>query len=221
MTGEKNRYSYLAAFDLDKTLLSINSSRLVVQEARKQKFMRSSHYNQAIYYSILYKFDLKDPVTIVRNMMQWINGLNEQEFDKLLNQYCIEPIIKSIRPVMHDLIRHHREEGGKVILLSSAMTYICHPVAEAAGMDDVVCSRLEVVDGHFTGNTLGPLVFGPEKRVRMLAYCREHGFVPAEAWYYGDAFTDHHVMEAVGHPVCVQPEIRLRSRARKKGWKIM
>jgi HAD superfamily hydrolase (TIGR01490 family) len=221
MTDGKTTYRYLAAFDLDKTLLSINSSRLVVMEARKRKFMRTRDYYQAIYFSIMHRFDLKDPGEIVRSMMKWIKGLNEDEFISLMNQYAIGPIIASIRNEMTGIINEHRQHHGKVILLSSAMPYICDPVAEATGMDDVVCSRLEVTAGRFTGKTIGPLVFGPEKAVRMKAYCETHGFDPSAAYYYGDAYSDRFVLSLVGSPVCVSPERRLRHLARREGWDIL
>lgn len=221
MTSGEQTYQYLAAFDLDKTLLSINSSRLVVIEARKQKFMRRRDYIQAVYFSLMHKLELKDPGEIVIRMMKWIRGLNEQEFITLMNQHAIKRIISSMRPEMQDIIQQHRSKGGKVIMLSSAMPYICNPVAGAAGLDDVVCSRLEVRGDCFTGSTLGPLVFGPEKAVRMKTYCEEHGFNPGDAYYYGDAYSDRYVLELVGHPVCVDPERKLRTLAGKKGWEIL
>ena len=88
-------------------------------------------------------------------------------------------------------------------------------------MDDVVCSTLKIKDGIFTGMPERKLVFGNEKAVRMREYCAEHNQSLDKAWYYGDAYSDRFVLKTVGNPVCVKPEIKLRSMARKRGWQIL
>jgi HAD superfamily hydrolase (TIGR01490 family) len=213
--------SYIAAFDLDKTILSVNSSRIVVRKSREMGFMTSRELRQAIYYSIVYKFDLKDANEIVLAMMQWLTGLKEEEVNALSREKVIPVLLKSIRPEIRDEINIHRENNGRVILLSSALPYLCTPVADHLQMDDVVCSLMEVSKGRFTGKASRKLVFGKEKAVRMKEYCASNGFPLDTAWYYGDAFTDRFVMQSVGNPVAVKPEIKLRWMAKRRGWKIL
>lgn len=214
-------HSYLAAFDLDKTLLSVNSSRLLVRESRRHGYMSKKDFRQAIYYSIVYKFDLKDPQEIVLSMLQWIKGIKESEVRDLILNNAIPELLNLIRPEMLDEIAYHRDNNARIIILSSAMSYLCDPIAKHLEMDDVVCSALEVKDDLFTGNAVGKLVFGPEKEVRVKQYCEENDFPLETAWYYGDAFTDRFALQAVGNAVCVKPEIKLGWMAKRKGWKIL
>ena len=139
-----------------------------------------------------------------------------------LSREIFEQIIKdTIRYEILETIREHRANNAAVVLLSSATTPICEPASQYLKMDDVICSRLESKRGVLTGRTIGKLVYGDEKKVRMLEFCREKGFDPRESWYYGDSFTDRFVMEAVGHPVAVYPDKRLRKIARRRGWPIL
>lgn len=218
MTGTA---SYIAAFDLDKTILTVNSSRIVVRKSRAMGMMNSREFRQAIYYSIVYKFDLKDANEIVLSMMQWLKGLKEEEVNAMARDHVVPLLLEMIRDEIRDEIAMHRENNAKIILLSSALPYLCIPVANQLKMDDVVCSHLEVKDGHFTGHAERNLVFGREKAVRMKEYCTSNGFQLDTAWYYGDAFTDRFVMQSVGNPVAVKPEIKLRWMASRKGWKIL
>jgi len=39
--------------------------------------------------------------------------------------------------------------------------------------------------------------------------------------FYTDSFSDVPVLEAVGQPVAVNPDPRLRRRANKRGWRIV
>ncbi|MEX0981878.1 MAG: HAD family phosphatase [Bacteroidales bacterium] len=214
-------HSYIAAFDLDKTILSVNSSRLVVKMSRKLGLITKRNYRKAIFYSFAYKFDLQDANEIVLSMMQWLKGLKEEVIKDLAGKYIVPEVKNMVRPEMIEAVNYHYRNNARVILLSSALPYLCDPIAELLGMDDVVCSRLETRDGCFTGRSVGRLVFGPEKAVRMKAYCNSHNFPSDTAWYYGDAYADRYVLESIGHAVCVKPEIKLRWLAKKKGWKII
>jgi HAD superfamily hydrolase (TIGR01490 family) len=216
-----SKHSYFAAFDLDKTILSVNSSRLVVNVSRKMGLMTKREYRQAIYYSFVYKFDLKDANEIVLSMMQWLKGLKEEDVELLATKHIVPEMKKMVRPEIIEALDYHRKNNARLVLLSSAMPYLCDPIADYLSMDDVVCSQLEKENGRFTGRAIGPLVFGPEKSVRMTDYCAAHNFPIDTAWYYGDAYTDRFVLERVGHPVCVKPEIKLWWMAKRRGWKIL
>ena len=87
--------------------------------------------------------------------------------------------------------------------------------------DALICTHLETLDGAFTGRTHGKLVYGAEKKKRLISFCSEHGCDPEKAWYYGDSHTDRHVMEAVGNPVAVSPDKRLKKIALRQNWPIL
>ena len=214
-------HSYVAAYDLDKTIIAVNSSRFMVTESRKIGLMSTREFLRAIYFSILYKFDLQNHQKIVISMIRWLKGRKEEEVRTMIQEQGIPYLIQNIRPEIIRSMREHREKNARIVMLSSAMPYLCNPIARHLGIDDVVCSRLEIVDGEFTGKPVGNLVFDREKEVRMRAYCEQHGFDLADAWYYGDAFTDRFVLKSVGNPVVVQPEIKLGWMARRNGWRFL
>lgn len=215
------KFAYIAAFDLDKTILGVNSSRVLVKTSKKMGYMNSRDFLQAIYYSIVYKFDLKDANKIVVSMLQWLKGVSETEVRNMILHHAIPDLIQTIRPEIINEVAEHRKNNAKVIILSSALEYICSPIAKHLKVDDLVCSKMEVKNDLFTGKAVGNLVFGKEKAVRMRTYCDQHKFPLDTAYYYGDAYTDHFVLDIVGNPVCVKPEIKLGNRARKKGWRII
>ncbi len=213
--------SYIAAFDLDRTILSVNSSKLVVQASRKSGLMPRKDFLHAILFSIIYKLRIGDPNKLVVAMAMWLKGLDEKEVQSLINEHIIPQLADLVRPVIKQELDYHREKGASLVLLSSALNYICEPVAAILNMHDVVSSRMEVRNGLFTGHPSGKLVFGREKLERMRRYCHDKGFKTEEAWYYGDAFTDRFILEKVGYAVCVDPENRLKRLAGRNHWKIL
>lgn len=214
-------YSYLAAFDLDKTILSVNSSRLIVQKARKAGIMRTKDYLHALYFSIIYKLRLGDPNRLVIAMALWLKGLDANRVEALVNNDIVPDLAAYFRPEILRELDFHRKNGARILLLSSAISYVCQRVAEVLEMDDVVSSEMEVIDGQFTGRPNGKLVFGKEKMVRMKEYCTTHRYSLTEAWYYGDALSDRFILSGVGRAVCVSPEKRLKKLAEQNGWQIL
>lgn len=214
-------FSYTAFYDLDHTILDGNSATHLVQEAHKRGVMTERQYRQAIWLSILYKFNIGEPIKMINRMLSWLKGLKETSLNKL-SQDIFDHIIKdTIRPEILETIREHRVQKARVVLLSSATTPICQPVTLYLELDEMICTRLESKRGILTGHTHGKLVYGPEKKVRMLAYCQENNYDPLEAWYYGDSHTDKYVMEAVGFPVAVSPDKRLLRIANRNNWPIL
>lgn len=212
---------YIAFYDLDHTILSANSATFLIEESRKRGIMTPSQYRHAVWLSILYKMNLGDPVKMIGRMLTWLQGLQEVDIKKLCREIYHSNIKLSLRPEILESFEKHRRSGAAVVLLSSATEPICEAVYEDLLMDDMICTRLETRDGAFTGRTDGKLVYGKEKKLRLQSYCQELDSDPEKAWYYGDSYTDKYVMKAVGNPVAVSPDRRLKLIALRLNWTIL
>lgn len=216
-----SKFSYTAFYDLDHTILDGNSATHLVREARKRGVMSERQYRHAVWLSILYKLNIGDPTKMINRMLSWLNGLQEDTIIALAQEIFDNIIKETIRPEILETIQEHRAKNGAVVLLSSATTPICQPVTQYMELDEMICTHLETKNGVLTGHTSGKLVYGPEKKVRMLAFCLEKAIDPLKAWYYGDSHTDRYVMEAVGNPVAVSPDKRLLKIAQRNNWPIL
>jgi putative phosphoserine phosphatase/1-acylglycerol-3-phosphate O-acyltransferase len=214
-------HPYIAFYDLDHTILKGNSATALVEESRKRGVMSSAQYRHAVWLAILYKLNIGDPATMINRMLSWLNGLRVSEIKSLCYEIFHAHIKLTIRPEILESFALHRSRGAAVVLLSSATSPICEPVADHLKLDAMICTHLETRDGAFTGRTQGPLVYGKEKKRRMLSFCLEHEGDASEAWYYGDSHTDRFVMEAVGNPVAVSPDRRLKKIAVRHTWPII
>jgi HAD superfamily hydrolase (TIGR01490 family) len=218
-TGKK--FAYIAFYDLDHTILEDNSATHLVHEARQRGIMSKRLFRYAVWLSILYKLGIGNSTKMIIRMLSWLKGLREDTINQLCEEIFSKQIVNKIRPEILDTIQEHRSRNGAVVLLSSATEPICRPVSSYLKMDDLICSLLESHNGFLTGKTRGTLVYAREKETRLRSYCKEHGYNEAEAYYYGDSFTDEYVMSAVGHPVAVDPDKKLLRIAQRKNWKIL
>ncbi len=214
-------FAYTAFYDLDHTILDGNSATHLVQEAHKRGVMTERQYRHAVWLSILYKLNIGEPIKMINRMLTWLRGLQEKSIMELSQEIFDSSIKDTIRPEILETIEEHRTNNGSVVLLSSATTPICQPVTRYMGLDEMICTQLESKNGILTGHTSGKLVYGPEKKVRLLAFCQEKDVDPMTAWYYGDSHTDKYVMEAVGFPVAVAPDKKLLRIATRHAWPII
>jgi putative phosphoserine phosphatase/1-acylglycerol-3-phosphate O-acyltransferase len=84
----------------------------------------------------------------------------------------------------------------------------------------VICTRLEVADGRFTGRIVEPICHGRGKLYWARRFCTEKGIDLAGSYFYTDSIRDLPTLEAVGHPRPVNPDRQLLREARQRGWPV-
>ena len=212
--------SYFAFFDLDRTLISKTSGTVLVREAFRKDLLSLRDISKALMLSFEYKTGLYEPLNIINRMTAWVKGLPEKVMAELASEVCERVLLPSVFKSGKDEIRYHQKRNAGTVILSSSLTSVCLSVRDYLGIDDVICSDLEVSDGVYTGRSNGPLCFGAEKANQLRIFCEMNDCAPEKSWYYGDSESDIPVMEVVGHPNCINPDRRLRKMAAKKGWNV-
>lgn len=120
-----------------------------------------------------------------------------------LQQYALqfaENILPSqLRSEAMQRLAWHRQQGHRCVVVSASLEIYLRPWASKAGFDDMLGSRLEVLDsGRTTGNLLGENCFGPEKlrRLEALLGARD-GYT---LYAYGDSRGDKELLSAADYP---------------------
>ena len=115
-------------------------------------------------------------------------------------------------------LRDHKAAGHRIVLLSGALDFLLEPMKDLA--DDVLCSTLAQENGAYTGELTGAPVAG-DARARMLAsFARRRSLDLSRSYAYADSISDLPMLEAVGNPVAVNPDRRLGTAAKARGWKV-
>jgi HAD superfamily hydrolase (TIGR01490 family) len=213
--------SYIAFFDLDKTILTVNSGSLLVKLAYKRGLMSNYNLMNAIIQGYLYKYNLRDTTTIISKMGTWLKGLEKSVLDEFSKDVVNNYLVSMIRPGIVEEINFHKQNNAGVVILSSAILPICEAIGKHLEIEEMICTTMEVSDGVLTGNPVGKFCFGDEKRIRLLKYCETYEHNPRSAWYYADSISDLPAFEVVDHPICVSPDKKLTGVARKNGWRII
>jgi HAD superfamily hydrolase (TIGR01490 family) len=215
------RKSYVAFFDLDKTILNINSGSILVREAHKRGLMSTPAFLNAVLFSLLYKFHLRDTTRIITGMGKWLCGKSQNAVQSLSETIVSEFLIEAIRPGILSEIKKHKDNNAALVILSSAIIEICTPIKKHLGFDDVICTSMEVNKGVYTGRPEDSYCFDEEKGVRLKNYCDIMNYELNQAFYYGDSIADAKAMRLVGNPNCVSPDKELLEISLKNGWNII
>ncbi len=212
---------YAAFFDLDHTILNVNSGKVLILMAYRKGLLTRTELLNAFWFSIVYKLKAGDTSKLLGKMVGWIKGKHEEILDNLSGEVFSEHIKKAIRNEIRTEIMRHKNNGAVTVILSSSIMPLCSRVADHLGIDEILCTLLETKDGIYTGKTENNLCFGKEKAVRLTQFCKYKNINPSESYYYGDSKDDFHALATVGNPVCVSPDKKLRKIAESRGWRII
>jgi phosphoserine phosphatase len=114
-------------------------------------------------------------------------------------------------------VREHRALGHRTVLITGALDFVVAPLAPL--FDDIVAPALtQNPDGTHTRQMAQVPPTGESRAQALFDYAAEHDLDVTEAVAYADSSSDLPLLEAVGFPVAVNPEARLASLARKRGW---
>jgi HAD superfamily hydrolase (TIGR01490 family) len=116
-------------------------------------------------------------------------------------------------------VEEHRRNGHAIFLVSSAPEEIVCELAGHLQADGFAGTRVEVVDGRYTGRLL-ELCRGPAKAEAVRRLARDHQIDLDSSWAYADSGDDLDMLLAVGKVVCVNPDRRLQREAVRNGWRV-
>ena len=94
-------------------------------------------------------------------------------------------------------------------------------LAQALGMTGGIGTVGEVADGVYTGQLVGPFCYGPGKVEAIAELATWEHYDLERCYAYSDSASDLPMLEAVGHPVAVNPDAPLARAARQRGWPVV
>jgi HAD superfamily hydrolase (TIGR01490 family) len=143
----------------------------------------------------------------------------------LIRQIVREALEETVEPIIYaealDLIEEHRAAGRRVYLVSASPEEIVQPLADHLGVDGCIATRAVVDDeGRYAGE-MEFYAYGPFKADAMRELAEADGLDLSASYAYSDSYTDLPMLEAVGHPVVVNPDRVLAKVAKEREWDVM
>ena len=209
-----------ALFDLDRTLVRKETATLYVRWQREVGQATTRDLARVMFWVAQYTLGILDAPAGAGRAVATLRGKPEQEMIDECESWFRSHVLPHVADEGRGAVERHKTAGDLVAIVTGATPYVARPLARMLGIDHVVASELEVVDGRFTGRPVEPLCYGEGKVVRAERLAREHAFALDEAVFYTDSLTDLPLLLRVGDRVVVNPDPRLRRIARRRAWRI-
>ena len=149
-----------------------------------------------------------------------LRGFSPEQMRELVGE-ALEPVL---RPLVYDeplrLVERHRERGEPSYIVSAALQEVVEAIAVDLGFDGALGTVCEVENGVYTGRGVRSL-HGEHKALAVRELADERGYDLAESTAYSDSHTDLPFLEAVGHPIAVNPDRALRRVATERDWPVL
>lgn len=210
----------VAFFDLDGTLLAVNSARLWILRERRLERIGRRDLARGIAWAAAYRLGLSAITSAIEDAVATLEGRVPQDLQAETWTFWREELDRQIRPGAREALSRHRAAGDRVVLLTSSTPFAARCAQEALGLEDRLSMRLEERDGRLTGRVIPPLCYAEGKLEIALRWLERAGTDLEHATFYTDSFADLPVLERVGRPVCVCPDPRLARAARRRGWAV-
>jgi HAD superfamily hydrolase (TIGR01490 family) len=210
-----------ALFDVDGTLIAGNSARLYMRHLRRTGQARRRDVAWTLYYLLQYKFGLLDVNAALSESMRFVLGKPERALRDDCASWYESDIRPFVYPQMADLVAAHRRAGHLVAIVTSATRYLAEPLGAELGIQHFLVTRLVERDGVFTGEVVRPLCYGDGKVHWARELAAQEGFELGASYFYTDSITDLPLLERVGHPRVVCPDVPLRRLAQRRGWPVV
>jgi HAD superfamily hydrolase (TIGR01490 family) len=211
-----------AFFDLDKTILAKSSSFVFARPFYKEGLIGRSAVVRSAYAQFVYLVSGADHDQM-EAMREYMSKLVTGWPAEKVHQIVAETLDEIVDPLVYEeavaLIEEHKAAGNDVIIISSSGTDVVEPIGQRLGVDLAVGTQVAIEDGVYTGEILF-YAYGEGKAEAMRTLASERGYDLAASYAYSDSHTDLPMLEAVGHPVAVNPDSELRRIAVERDWPV-
>jgi HAD superfamily hydrolase (TIGR01490 family) len=150
-------------------------------------------------------------------------GKTPAQWEPLRQEFLHTQIAPRIPLAAQELVRRHLAAGDLVAMTTATNRFITELTARQMGIQHLLATEADLAGGKFSGHTRGVLNMREGKVARLHSWLQGQvlslrGF---DSTAYSDSINDLPLLEAVDHPVAVDPDLRLAAIAQQRGWPVL
>lgn len=212
----------LAIFDLDHTLLAGDSDFLWGQFLCQRGIVDAEHYaRENLRFYREYQAGTLDIHAFCAFSFRPLTEHPRAQLEQWREDFLREKIEPVIAPGALPLIDKHRAQGDLTLIMTATNSFITAPVAARLGVDELIATDPEEIDGRFTGRIAGTPNFQHGKVERLAQWRANRGETVDHITFYSDSRNDLPLLEVADTAVAVDPDEVLAAEAARRGWPII
>jgi len=212
----------LAIFDLDNTLIADDSDYLWGQFLVDRGIVDKAQYEHAN--AKFYEDYRQGTLDIVEFLNFSLQPLADNEPEQLY-QWRAQFIADIITPILlkpaQQLIDKHKARGDTLLVITATNRFVTEPIVKLYGIDNLLATTPEFIDGRYTGGFMGVPCFREGKVTLLEAWLENSPHTLEGSWFYSDSHNDLPLLSLVDNPVAVDPDEKLAEAAKQADWSII
>ena len=212
----------LAIFDLDNTLLAGDSDFLWGEYLVEQGLVDADSYaasNRKFYQE--YLDGTLDIFAFLAFSLSPLTRYEPAQLEAWRHEFIQTKIEPLMLPAAQELLAQHRHRDDTLLIITATNRFVTEPIARRLGVDHLLASEPELLDGRYTGRVVGTPTFREGKITALRQWMLEHGHDIDGSWFYSDSHNDIPLLEEVSYPVAVDADPTLRKHAQQRGWPLI
>lgn len=207
-------------FDVDHTITRRSTGRRYIGTAISMKVVPRRVLFSLLNVSLRYRFGKLSSSHINRDLPE-VEGIKRSVLEEIAERAFEEKTKSDLYPKALEYIRGLQKRGEEIAIATSSVDIIVKPLTEYLGIEKVIASSMEFIDGVCTGKFIDAPTFHQQKLKKVLSFLAEQATPVEECSFYSDSIYDLPLMETVGDPVPTNPDFLLSRHAKKVGWRIL
>jgi HAD superfamily hydrolase (TIGR01490 family) len=216
----------LALFDLDHTLLDVDSDYLWGEYIVTHGLVDEAQYrtaNQAFYEQ--YIEGTLDATEYNEFVAQFLTTLPLARLHAIREDYVKYEIEPHMRPKAITALREHIDLGHDVVIISATNDFVVSAIAERFGIAEanVLATPLEIKDERYTGKLTDKPNFQAGKIYHLDKWINKkqlEGISFEKTYAYSDSKNDIPLLEWADVAICVSPDDALHAHALAHRWAV-
>ncbi|UTA48111.1 HAD-IB family hydrolase [Simiduia sp. 21SJ11W-1] len=212
----------VAIFDLDNTLIAGDSDHSWGEFLVERELVDADHYRRANdqFYADYQRGEL-DIHAYQRFVLTQVAAFSSAQRAALLADFMQTKIAPLMLPKARELLASHRAQGHYLLIITATNSFITAPIAKALGVDQLIATEPEVIDGQFSGEIIDPPCYQAGKVARWQGFMADQKRQGETCYFYSDSINDLPLLAEVDHPIAVDPCPQLSAAAEQRGWPII
>jgi HAD superfamily hydrolase (TIGR01490 family) len=215
----------LTLFDLDNTLVPQDSERAWVDFLIAERKLDAGDVNlRSADLTERYNRGEAGAIEFTEFYLGLLTRFEPAELAALQSRFVRERVRPRITPAARLLVERHRDAGDVMVITTAVFDSLARREAAEFGIEEVIATEEERVDGRVTGRVAGIANSREGKVERLREWLAERGRrldAFREIWVYADSVNDLPLLSHATRPVVVNPDPMLSVHARHAGWPIL